>query len=407
MEQEPVTNQVPQRKGGFGKYILIAAVGAGLFVGGFEFGRSDFSFGAHSGSSKSQSLPAQLDYSSVNELYKELRKNYDGKLNSSQLIEGMKTGLAEAANDPYTEYFSAQQAQEFDNQLNNTFSGIGAELGKDKDGNIIVVSPIKGFPAAKAGLKAQDIIATVDGKSTQGFSIEKAVSVIRGKKGTTVRLQIIRDGEQLEFKIVRDDIKIPSVTSEITKDNIGYIQIATFGDDTAALVDKAATSFADKKVKGIVLDLRGNPGGLVTAAISTASQWLPENTLILQQKRGNTVIEQDNSQGSHRLVGIPTVVLINAGSASASEITAGALHDNKAAYIVGEKSFGKGVVQQLINLKDGGELKVTVASWYRPNGHNINKKGITPDRVVKLTDANVKAGVDTQKNAAIQYLLKK
>jgi carboxyl-terminal processing protease len=140
--------------------------------------------------------------------------------------------------------------------------------------------------------------------------------------------------------------------------------------------------------------------------VSVSSQWLPEDTLILQEKKGTTVVDQFNSQGEHRLVGIPTVVLMNGGSASASEITAGALHDNKAAYIIGEKSFGKGVVQQLINFDDGSELKVTVASWYRPNGQNINKKGIKPDKKVVLTDADAQKGIDTQKNAALDYLKK-
>jgi carboxyl-terminal processing protease len=312
--------------------------------------------------------------------------------------------MADATNDPYTEFFTAKDAHQFDNQLNNTFRVIGAELGKDSADNLIVVAPIKGYPADKAGLKARDAIVTVNGTTTQGMSIDKAVSLIRGKKGTTVKLRIIRGSEQLNFTITRQDIKLPSVTSKILEGNIGYIQISTFGDDTADLVDKAAAKFQGAHVKGIVLDLRGNPGGLLPAAVSVSSQWLPENTLILQEKRGPTVVDQYTSQGEHRLVGIPTVVLLNAGSASASEITAGALHDNKAAYIIGEKSFGKGVVQQLINFDDGSELKVTVASWYRPNGKNINKKGISPDKTVVLTDANVKNGNDTQKAAALSYL---
>jgi carboxyl-terminal processing protease len=386
------------------KSLGLASLGVGLFVLGMLAGQGKLSLHTHRATVNS-GLPTSLDYSSVDKVYQALKENYAGKLTDGQLMEGLKKGLADAANDPYTEYFTSKEAQQFRDQLNNTFSGIGAELGKDSEGNIIVVAPIKAFPAAKAGLKAKDIIATVNGTSTQGFSIDKAVSVIRGKKGTKVTLQVIRDGKQLDFTIVRQDIKLPSVHSEVLNGNIGYIQISTFGADTAQLVDEAAAKLQQKHVKGIVLDLRGNPGGLVSAAVSVSSQWLPDNALILQQRRGKTVVEQDNSQGNHRLVGIPTVVLVNGGSASASEITAGALHDNKAAYVIGEKTFGKGVVQDVICITgkreaNGNcpydELKVTVASWYRPNGQNIHKKGITPDKIVTLADTDVKTGNDVQ-----------
>ena len=380
-------------------------IAVAIFFVGVVVGQGNISFGSHRSSVNPQ-LPNTLDYSSVDAVYKSLKENYAGKLTVNQLVDGLKEGLADAANDPYTQYFTAKEAQQFDNELNNTFSGIGAELGKDANDNLIVVAPIKGYPAAKAGLKAKDIIASVNGKTTQGMSIDQAVTIIRGKKGTTVKLQVVRDSKQLDFTITRQDIKLPSVTSKVLEGNIGYIQISTFGDDTAELVDKAAAKFQQAHVKGVVLDLRGNPGGLLPAAVSVSSQWLPEDTLILQEKKGTTVVDQFNSQGEHRLVGIPTVVLMNSGSASASEITAGALHDNKAAYIIGEKSFGKGVVQQLINFDDGSELKVTVASWYRPNGQNINKKGIKPDKKVVLTDADAQKGIDTQKNAALDYLKK-
>jgi carboxyl-terminal processing protease len=380
-------------------------IAVAIFFVGVVVGQGNTTFGSHRSSVNPQ-LPNTLDYSSVDAVYKSLKENYAGKLTVNQLVDGLKEGLADAANDPYTQYFTAKEAQQFDNELNNTFSGIGAELGKDANDNLIVVAPIKGYPAARAGLKAKDIIASVNGKTTQGMSIDQAVTIIRGKKGTTVKLQIIRDSKQLDFTITRQDIKLPSVTSKVLDGNIGYIQISTFGDDTAELVNKAAAKFQQAHVKGVVLDLRGNPGGLLPAAVSVSSQWLPEDTLILQEKKGATVVDQFNSQGEHRLVGVPTVVLMNSGSASASEITAGALHDNKAAYIIGEKSFGKGVVQQLINFDDGSELKVTVASWYRPNGQNINKKGIKPDKKVVLTDADAQKGIDTQKNAALDYLKK-
>lgn len=354
----------------------------------------------------SGNLPAKLDYNTVNQLYQSLRSNYDGKLTEAQLLDGMKHGLAAAANDPYTVYFTPKESKSFQDGLNNTFSGVGAELGQDAQHNLQVISPIDGMPAQKAGLKAQDLIATINGKSTAGMSVDQAVNLIRGKAGTKVTLSIIRGTQQFDLTITRQDIQIPSVTYKTLDNNLGYIQISTFADDTPSLIVKATTALKKDNVRGVILDLRDNPGGEVDSAVAVSSQWLPGNQLIMQEKRGSQVVESYQSTGEATLQGVPTVVLVNGGSASASEITAAALHDNKQAYIIGEKSYGKGVVQQLINFGDGSQLKVTVASWYRPNGKNINHRGITPDQIVKLTDDDAKAGNDTQLTAAENYLTK-
>ncbi|HEX5744347.1 MAG TPA: S41 family peptidase [Candidatus Saccharimonadales bacterium] len=362
-------------------------------------GRIDFNQGV------SGKLPAQLDYTTVNQVYQSLKDNYDGKLNERQLINGLKHGLAEATKDPYTVYFTPKEAEDFQDQLNNSFSGIGAQLGQDKDKNLEVIAPIAGYPAAKAGLKAHDLIVEINGASTNGMSVYDAVDRIRGKAGTKVSLKVVRDRAQtLDFKITRADIKLPSVKTKTLKGDIGYIQIADFSDDTGRLADKAAKEFKNKGVKGIILDLRSDPGGLLNAAVHVSSLWLPEGKSILQERRGATVVNSYNALGNDTLRGIPTVVLIDGGSASAAEITAGALHDNRAAYLIGEKTYGKGVVQRLINFGDGSQLKVTVASWYRPNGQNINKKGIKPDKTVKITEADAKTGKDTQLQAAQDYL---
>jgi carboxyl-terminal processing protease len=380
-------------------YILAALVIFGL---GDAVGSGRLQLG-----SKSQSgLPAQLNYATVNQVYTALKNNYNGKLTQDQVLNGLKSGLATATADPYTEYFTPAQAKDFKNQLNQSFSGIGAELGKDADGNLIVVSPIAGFPAAKAGLKGQDVITAVNDVSTSGLPIDIAVSKIHGPAGSTVTLKIIRDKTQtLTVPIVRANIQIPSVNTKTLDGNIGYIQITTFGDDTSTLVEKAAAKFKQDGIKGVVLDLRDNPGGEVSAAIDTASQWLPSGKTILQE-RGTSGTRTDTSTGTDPLQGVPTVVLVNGNSASASEITAAGLHDNKAAYLIGEKSYGKGVEQNLISFADGGQLKVTTAYWYRPNGQNINHKGITPDQVVTLTGADATAGNDTQLAAATAYLTK-
>jgi carboxyl-terminal processing protease len=394
-----------KRKRSFARTSLAVLAGIVIFGLGMNIGNGNISFSRGPHNVGNTSLPAELDYQSVNTLYKSLKENYDGTLTESQLLDGLKEGLAQATHDPYTEYFTPKEAQAFKNQLSGTFSGIGAQLGKDSDNNLEVIAPIAGTPADKAGLKAKDIITHINSESTSGMSIDTAVEKIRGKKGTNVTLKIVRDKEQaLSLTITRDDINIPSVTTKTLDGNIGYIQISQFGDDTGELTSKAAQSFKDAGVKGIILDLRSNPGGRLDAAVEVSDLWVPAGKTILQEKQGSTVVESYTASAGGPLEGMPTVVLIDGGSASASEITAGALKDNNAATLIGTKSYGKGVVQQVIPFKDGSELKVTVASWYRPNGQNINKKGITPDTEVKVSDSDIAAKNDTQLQAAQQKL---
>lgn len=345
--------------------------------------------------------PNNLDYTSVEQVYDALRNGYDGQLDTNDLLDGIKAGLANAAGDPYTEYLSKDDAKEFDDQLNGTFSGIGAELGKDPDNNIVVISPIAGFPAEKSGLKPQDIISQVDGESVAGKSISEAVGKIRGEKGSEVKLTIIRNkSQELEIKITRDTITIASVESKIIDGNIGYLKISRYGEDTVSLATKAANEFKSKGVKGIILDVRNDPGGLLDAAVGVSSLWLDNGKTILQEKRDGKVIKTFEAKGVPILKGIKTVVLINEGSASASEITAGALQDNGVATIIGVKSFGKGSVQQLERLADGSVLKVTIARWFTPNGANIDKEGIKPDIEVKLSEDDFKSQRDPQLDAA-------
>jgi carboxyl-terminal processing protease len=385
-----------------GGALVVAAV---VFVAGIGVGNGSIRISS-SGNPQNGSLPNHLDYATVDEAYRTLKANYDGKLTETQLLDGIKKGMAESTGDPYTSYFNAKDAKAFEDQLQGTFSGIGAELGKNDQGSLIIVSPIDGFPAQKAGLRAQDVIVSIDGKDVGDMAVDQAVTKIRGEKGTKVTLRVIRNKTQdLSFTIIRADIKIPSVKWEI-KDNVGYMKINQFSSDTAELSQKAANEFKDTGVKGVILDLRGNPGGLVDAATAVSSLWLPEGKMILQERRGTTAVSTELANGNNILNGMKTVVLIDGGSASASEITAGALHDNKAATVIGEKSFGKGVVQQIIPLHDDAEMKVTIASWYRPNGQNINKKGITPDQVVKLTDDDYTNNKDPQKDAAVEFLNK-
>jgi carboxyl-terminal processing protease len=401
---ETLTNSSSKRRLYIGQRVFAVVVVAVLIFGlGVSFG--DGRINIMSSNSSNGSLPNELNYSSVNQVYQALKANYDGKLTETELLNGIKHGLASAPNDPYTDYFTPAESKEFNSELNESFSGIGAELSQNSSGDLEIIAPVAGTPAAKAGLMAQDIIAEINGKTTAGMSVDAAVDAIRGKAGTKVTLQIIRNATQtLNFTISRENIVVPSVNTKILPGNIGYMQITTFANDTSTLAQQAATKFAAEHVKGIVLDLRDDPGGLLTAAINVSSLWLPQGQTVLQEKRGSQVVQTYQSEGDDTLHSIPTVVLINAGSASASEITTGALHDHGDAYVIGEKSFGKGVVQQLINFNDGSELKVTVASWYRPDGKDIEHLGITPDKTVSLSPAQLSAGNDTQLNAAEQYL---
>lgn len=384
------------------KIVLITLIVVGIFSLGWAFGSGRIDYGGLG--SHSANLPGQLNYASVDQVYTILKNDYDGKLTTSQILDGLKNGLTEATGDPYTEYFNSTQAQQFNDELSGSFSGIGVELSLDSNNELEVVAPLVGTPGAKAGLQPKDIITAINGKSTTGMPLDVAVDDIRGSSGTKVTLAVDRDNQKLNFVITRSNITVPSVTSQLLTGNIGYISVSQFSNDTSSLAQTAASKFQQDKVKGVILDLRDDPGGLVTAAVNVSSLWLPQGKLIMQEKRGSDVLQTYYSTGNDLLNGIPTVVLINSGSASAAEITAGALHDNGDAYIIGTQSFGKGSVQEVDNLDGGGELKVTIAHWYRPDGQNINHLGITPDEIVNLSATNTTNGADPQKAAAIQYI---
>lgn len=392
-----------------GSKIVKTLVGASaavlVFMIGLGVGKGEVSFGS-AATNTNKTLPADLNYASVEQLYDLIKTNYDGKLDQAKLLDGLKAGLAKATGDPYTQYFNEKEAEAFNDELNGSFSGIGAQLGENDSGQIIIVSPIDGFPASKAGLRPQDIVATIDGKTTADMTIDEAVSKIRGPKDTKVRLGILRSPSQdLEFTITRADIKIPSVKWEMLDGKVGSIQVNQFSEDTVELMKQAAGELKAQGARSVLLDLRSNPGGLLTAAIDMSDMWLPQGKTILQEKRGGVVSNTYSSTSSDPVFkDMPTVVLINAGSASASEIVAGALRDNGVATIYGEKSYGKGSVQEIRGVPGGGEIKVTVARWYRPNGQNIDKKGIKPDKEIKLSEEDFKQKRDPQKDAALEYL---
>lgn len=348
-----------------------------------------------------KNLPENLDYSSVEQVYDSLRQNFDGELKTEDLLNGIKEGLARASGDPYTEYFGVEAADDFGEQLSGSFTGIGAEL-KERDKLITVEVPLAGFPAEKAGLRAKDVIIQIDDKDAYDIGTREAVKLIRGEAGTTVKLKIVRNNkQQLDLEIVRAKITTPSVKSEILEGNIGYLKINNrFGKDTAQLARQAAESFKTKPVKGIILDMRNNPGGLLDASVDVASLWVKQGDTVLVEHRGGKPVKTFKASGDAILGGVPTIVLVNEGSASASEITAGALKDNKQAKLIGTKTFGKGSVQQVVNLSENTLLKVTIARWFTPAGININKEGISPDIKVEISDDDIKADRDPQLDAA-------
>jgi len=343
-----------------------------------------------------------LNLAAVQKTYQQLKANYDGTVDAAALMDGASRGLVQAAGDPYTVFMDAKEAAEFDKDLSGEIGGgIGAEIGV-RGGRPTVIRVLTGNPAEKAGVKPGDTIAAVNDQLTNGWAADKTAHEIRGDVGTTVKLTLLRGSETKDFTITRQTVTSPSVQSSV-KDGIGTLTISRFDDQAGLAAQKAAQSFKEQGVKGVVLDLRGNGGGYITAAQDVAGLWL-DNKVVVSERTGDKVTDELKSGGNALLAGIPTVVLVNGSSASASEIVAGALQDYKAATLVGEKTFGKGTVQKVIDLGAGTRLKVTIARWYTPNGKNITKEGIAPDQKVDLTAADADAGRDPQLDAATQRL---
>ena len=343
-----------------------------------------------------------IDTSSLQETYRRLQENYDGSIDVPALIEGANRGLVAAVGDDYTTYMSSEESAQFERDLSgNIGGGIGAEIGV-RDDQPTILRTLADTPAEKSGLMAGDVIVMINTANTNGWSASKAAESIRGEIGTTVKLTVIRGSESKEFAITRAEITNPSVESEV-KDGIGIVTIRRFDGEATTLTKRAAEDFKRQNVSGVVVDLRGNGGGYLSAAQDIAGLWL-NNKVIVSERRGGKVLEELRSGSSPVLEGVPTVILVNEASASASEIVAGALQDHGVAEIVGQKTFGKGTVQKLVSLSRGSQLKVTIARWYTPSGRNITSEGIEPDKLVELSAEDVNAGKDPQMDAAIAAL---
>ncbi|MBC7764427.1 S41 family peptidase [Microbacteriaceae bacterium] len=338
-----------------------------------------------------------LELQLVQKTYQELKANYDGKLDTSKLVDGAARGMVAAAGDRYTVFMDKAESDDFAKQLSGEVSGIGAEIGVRSDQpNILRV--IVDSPAEKAGIMAGDVIVSVNGESVDKADSSTVASKIRGEAGTSVKLVLKKDDVSREVTIVRAKISDVSVRWSV-KDGIGTMIISRFDQDTGSLARQAAESFKSQGVKAVILDLRDDGGGYLDAAKDVASLWLTDKMVVTEKTNGK-VTDEVRTSGTAVLAGIKTVVLVNGGSASASEIVAGALQDYKVATLIGEKTFGKGTVQKLITLPDGRQLKVTIARWYTPNGKNITKDGINPDKTIQLTTDDLNAGRDPQADAA-------
>jgi len=337
-----------------------------------------------------------------------LLAKYDGEIDDDTLLEAAIKGMTQSLNDPYTIFMNSDEYKSFVEQSEGHFVGIGAQLGI-KDDKVTVVAPIEGSPAEEAGLKSGDVILKVDGKDITEPNVEKTISMIKGEQGKPVTLTVARASSQsLDITIIRDVIKMISVKGEVLDGDIGYIQISSFDEDVARNFKEKIIELKNQGMKGMILDLRGNPGGFLGEAVNVASQFIPKGKVVTY-----TIDKYDNKQESNSVggeaEGMPLVILIDGGSASASEVVTGALRDYGAGTTIGTTSFGKGVVQQLIEFKDGnGGLKVTTSKYYTPNGENIHKVGIKPDIEVTIPEEILSKeydrSIDPQFNKALEAI---
>ncbi len=329
------------------------------------------------------------------------------KITDQSRVYGAISGLVGSLNDPYSVFFAPEEAKMFQDDIAGNFSGVGMEVGI-KDKILTVIAPLKDTPAYKANIKPGDKILKIDAKITSDLSIEKAIKLIRGEKGTTVALTIFRDGEKAprEIKIVRDTINTPTLDTELRPDGVFVIKLYSFSATSADLFRDAIKQFADSKSNKMLLDLRGNPGGYLDAAVSMASWFLPSGKVVVTEDYGNSEkAKQYRSAGYDVFTDkLKFVILMDSGSASASEILAGAMQDYGKAKLVGTQSYGKGSVQEVINITPDTLLKITVAKWLTPKGNSISEKGLTPDYKVEYTQKDAELKKDPQLEKAVNLL---
>ncbi len=340
-----------------------------------------------------------------------LTKGYVSDVDPKTLDDGAFKGMTSSLNDPYTVYMTKKEYGDFMTETTGNYAGVGLVVSADDKGNIVVVSPIKGSPAETAGIKAMDIIKAVDNKPVSGKNLDAAVALMKGQAGSAVKITVTRKGTEkpVVFDVKRDIIKLETVGYEKLNNDIGYIRLTMFDEHTDEDFKEAVDKLKSKNMKGLIIDLRDNPGGLLDVCVNIADEVLPKGTIVYTEYRNG---KKDYNYSDAKSLGLPLVVLVNGGSASASEILSGAIRDNKAGTLIGTKTFGKGLVQTTHKFNDGSGMKYTIAKYYTPNGTDIQGKGITPDIVVNLPKdleqkPNITRDQDNQLNKAIEVLEQK
>lgn len=349
-----------------------------------------------------------VDFSLFWSAWEKIKERYVGReeIDAQEMVYGAISGMIDSLKDPYTVFLKPDNAKRFMEDVKGTFEGVGMEIGVQKE-QLQVISPLEGSPAQKAGLRAGDKILEINGTSTSGMTTDEAVNLIRGPKGTEVVLKILRDDwkDSKDIKITRATINVPSVEWKLMEGDIAYIKLYQFSENASYDFRKAVIEILGSGAKRIILDLRNNPGGYLEVSQDIAGWFLESGQVVTIEDFGGEQ-EQDvyKARGSANLLPYPTVVLINQGSASASEILAGALRDNRGIKLIGETSFGKGSVQEMEELAGGSSLKITVAKWLTPNGYSISEKGLDPDVEVKKTEDDYSQGKDPQMDKAIEII---
>ncbi len=384
----------------------IAFVGSG-FALGFRYGEMfprNITVSELSDTSSGQ--PSTVDFGTFWQAWDVINKNYlrASNIKTQDEVYGAVSGLVNSLNDPYSMFFSPKDNEKFQEDVQGNFGGIGVEIGMKKN-QLVVVAPLKDTPGSRAGLKPGDLILKVNATSTDGMAVDEAVNLIRGPQGTDVTLSIFRDGwdKPKDFKITRAIITVPTLDMTM-KDGIADIQLYEFNANADYLFRNAANKVLSQGAKGIILDLRNNPGGYLDVAVDLGGWFFEPKTLVVKEEDKTGGGESLYAQGNGALKDIPVVVLINGGSASASEILAGALRDNRNVKLIGEKSFGKGTVQQLIPLRDGSTVKLTIAHWVLPSGKILENGGLVPDIEVKISDDDIKNKKDPQLDKAFEVI---
>lgn len=393
-----------KRTGKIITFILILIIGTGAFFLGTVYG----SLNSEEIIDNGTPVVGDSSFDKLYEVRDVINSQYYQDIDQDALVEGAIKGMVNSVGDPYTVFFNAEEYKEFNDDGDGNYVGIGVIVGIKED-RIVVITPFEGSPAFKAGLRSGDFITKVEGVEYTGTELDKAVSVIKGEEGKPVTLTIMRNGEEQDITIVRASITIVNVESEMLEGDIAHVTMLQFSNNTAEQVREAMEELRDQGAKGYILDLRGNPGGFLDEAVDVASLFVEKDKTILYTLDKYDQKKEYRSYGGS-FIGAPLVVLIDGGSASASEVVSGALKDYEAATLVGQQSFGKGIVQMVYQVGDGEAVKVTVSSYYSPEGINIHGEGIAPDIEVEIPeDAEMPLTKenDTQLQKAVEVLREK